>query len=485
MKPRPPARPSPTAARLLAEADALHRAGRTTDAIDAYARTARADPRNADVHIRLAMLHASRGDDAAALDAWTRAAWLDRKNVYARLGLANLHERHDDLDRAASELDAALAIDPHNPYARILRARLATRTGRPDDARAELDTLLAERHPDDVRYRAAYQLARVLERLGLHDDAFAAAQSANAAHARTAEVRAVDPRPWLHKVAQAKTLPAGLFRRAAARAPLDHAPPSRRPPVFLVGFPRSGTTLTEQILFAHPDVAVTNEADLLSPLAATLFDGLDQRRPMAELLEGLPDDRIAAARAAYRAAAAPHLARTPGATLLVDKHPMNIVSLGIINIAFPEARIIHALRDPRDACVSCLFQSFVPNPANVHFLSIDGTVALYRTVMDLFLHQRGILTLDVLESRYERLVAEPEPGARRLLEFLDLPWDPAVLRFHERSHRRPVGTPSYEAVRTPVHTRAVARWTRYRAHIRPMLDALAPYADAFGYDPAD
>jgi hypothetical protein len=251
--------------------------------------------------------------------------------------------------------------------------------------------------------------------------------------------------------------------------------------VFLVGFPRSGTTLTEQLLSAHPAISVTNEADLRSPMAGALFDGLDQARPLAELLAEVTDDRIGAARAAYRAVAETHLRAVPGATTLVDKHPMNIVSLGLINVVFPEARVIHALRDPRDVCLSCLFQEFVPNAANVHFGTPERTLEHYRAIMDLFLRQRDVLTLDLLECRYEDTVADLEAQARRLLEFVGLPWDARVLDFHAPEHRRHVGTPSYGAVTSPVHARAIGRWRHYRARLGPMLEGLAPYVETFGY----
>jgi hypothetical protein len=162
--------------------------------------------------------------------------------------------------------------------------------------------------------------------------------------------------------------------------------------------------------------------------------------------------------------------------------PLHIVELGLINVIFPEARVIVALRDPRDACLSCLMQHFTPNAAMVNFANLDHTTELYERVMDLWLHLRDVITLPYLEVRYEDTVADLESQARRMLEHLGQPWDDAVLRHHEQAADHVISTPSYAAVSEPVHRRAIQRWRNYETHLEPYLDRLTRFIEAFGYD---
>ncbi|MCB2100585.1 MAG: sulfotransferase, partial [Rhodobacterales bacterium] len=187
-------------------------------------------------------------------------------------------------------------------------------------------------------------------------------------------------------------------------------------------------------------------------------------------------------RGLYRAAAATVLGGdlAPGRKI-VDKMPLNLVDAGLIHRLFPEARFLFVLRHPADACLSCFMQDFRANRALVHFDTLEGTVALYDRVMDLWRHFRRVLDLDVQTLRYEDLVAHPEATARLLLEDLDLPWTDAVLDHTEKAGA-PVRAPSYHQVAEPLYARAVDRWRRYAPHLGDALDPLVPHARAFGYD---
>jgi hypothetical protein len=135
--------------------------------------------------------------------------------------------------------------------------------------------------------------------------------------------------------------------------------------------------------------------------------------------------------------------------------------------------------------LSCFFQEFVPNPSNNYFFTPEGTLGMYRKVMDLWLAQRDILQLRMFECRYEVTTTDFERQARRLIEFVGQPWDDGVLEFHKVRENRYVSTPSFEAVASPVHTRAQGKWRYYERHLGPMLEGLRPYIRALGYeDPA-
>jgi hypothetical protein len=170
------------------------------------------------------------------------------------------------------------------------------------------------------------------------------------------------------------------------------------------------------------------------------------------------------------------------AGVVIDKVPLNIINIGFINLVFPDSKIIVALRDPRDSCLSCFMQDFELNSAMIHFLSLDKAVRFYTQVMGAWLHFRQIITLPFISVRYEDTVRDIETEAKRLIDFLALDWEPDVLQFYRRAAEQVITTPSYVAVTEPVHSRAIGRWRNYEKHFASLLPLLEPFVEDFGYD---
>jgi len=250
-------------------------------------------------------------------------------------------------------------------------------------------------------------------------------------------------------------------------------------PVFLVGFPRSGTTMTEQVLASHPDISTADEKPLLAKSMEYMYRLPDQYR-LSMQLDALTNTHIREMRAIYRSAIR-ELARPKGG-IVIDKLPLNIMALGFINRVFPDARIIVALRDPRDVCLSCFMQEFEPNAGMINFNTLAGTARFYNAVMSLWMNQRDMLTLNQLEIRYEDTTSDLEKQARYILEFLGQTWNRSVLDFHRQHHYRAVTTPSYETISEPVNRCAVGRWKKYINSLEPVLDILAPLVKTLGYE---
>ncbi|MCP5370225.1 MAG: sulfotransferase [Hyphomicrobiales bacterium] len=310
------------------------------------------------------------------------------------------------------------------------------------------------------------------DRIGDFDAAVAAQDRSAALHARSPQARAIDPAGLLDLVrAMAAALPAGHTAAWAAPGP-DGLPPD---PVFLVGFPRSGTTLVERALAAHPAITASDEYPALDRVVEAVAGypgGLD----------GLSGPDLARLRALYwqvtEAAFGPDVRQGR----YLDKAPMNIVHLGAVRRLFPAARVIVALRDPRDVCVSCFLQDFALNDAMAHFLTLDGAARFYAAVMDLWRHYEATLDLAMLAYRYEDAVADFEGTMRRLVDFIGEPWDPAVASREARA-RTVVATPSYRDVGSEVYARSVGRWRHYAGVMGGALPVLAPLVEAFGYPP--
>ncbi len=171
----------------------------------------------------------------------------------------------------------------------------------------------------------------------------------------------------------------------------------------------------------------------------------------------------------------------PRQKLFVDKLPLNSVFMPLLARLFPGARFILALRDPRDVVLSCFMQTFTLNEAMRHFLSLDETARYYAAVMGVAARAESRLGPRVLRVRYEDVVSDTEGQARRLLAFLQLPWDPAVLAFHETARKRRINTPSYQQVVQPVYGSARERWRKYAEELAPVLPVLEPFVRSFGY----
>ncbi len=256
---------------------------------------------------------------------------------------------------------------------------------------------------------------------------------------------------------------------------MDRAPIE---PIFLIGFPRSGTTLLDQILDSHPALQVIEEQALIE----NIYRNLAQTAagyPAA--LATLDTDQIRKLRQQYFDHAARYLEAGAG-THFIDKLPLNTADIGLIARLFPEARIILALRHPCDVCLSCFMQAFAPNDAMANFYTIEDTARLYAEVMGLWQHYESLLPLNYHRVKYEDIVADFAGETRRLLNFLGLDWDARVLEYNRHARaRKHINTPSYNQVTEEIYTRARYRWQRYDEQLRPVMPMLAPFIDYFGY----
>jgi hypothetical protein len=206
--------------------------------------------------------------------------------------------------------------------------------------------------------------------------------------------------------------------------------------------------------------------------------------PGYEILDALTPDLVARLRHTYwrHACGFLNVTQPPHDRVVLDKMPLLLTNLPFVTRLFPDAKILVALRDPRDVCLSCLRQRFgyVRNVAMSFFLDLHDTATLYSHVMNAWLTKRDAYPNPVLEIRYEDTVADFEARIRAMLDFLGLEFDEAVLSFHERTDRIH-NTPSFHAVSKRVSTGAVGRWRNYEAHLEPILPALAPFLSGFGY----
>ena len=248
-----------------------------------------------------------------------------------------------------------------------------------------------------------------------------------------------------------------------------------RTPVFLVGFPRSGTTLLEQILGSHPDIRVSDEALLTQPIIASAGDSEESlRRFMATLPEHAED-----LRAAYWKRADEIGAAAEG--VFIDKLPLNLPWLGVLGQVFPGARVIRAVRDPRDAVLSAYKQLFELNASMVHTFTLEDTAALYDAAMSA--GEAGLRLVPdspICDIRYESLVGDMPKTVSVALESIGLSWQDRMAQYRDHLPET-ISTPSGPQVTQPIHDRSVGLWRKYEDAMTPVLPVLAPWVERWGY----
>jgi hypothetical protein len=251
----------------------------------------------------------------------------------------------------------------------------------------------------------------------------------------------------------------------------------------LCGHPRSGTTLLEQVLDSHPDIVSAEETHVFHDEAyLPLTRGFAQDASILSLLESTPVSVLQASRRNYLRCTELFLGSAIGSRVLLDKNPSLSVMVPAVVRIFPEMKFVAALRDPRDVCLSCFMQSLPLSPVSSAYLSLEGTVTEYASVMGLWRTMSERMPNPRMELRYEDLVGDLDAVSRRVLEFLGVSWDERVLRFNEHARGKLVRSPTYAEVAKPVFKTAVGRWRNYQKYLEPWVETLTPFLRDYGYE---
>jgi tetratricopeptide (TPR) repeat protein len=495
-----------------AQQDLLH--GRPGRALEAYRELLKKFPDTAQLWFELGFAAGKNLDFGAAHEACDRAASLAEKNIsllvligqqlhwlrqpdrarvvfeqavaadplsiHAQLSLADWYERERRWDDAAKCVEACLALKPEDGQVLCVKSLLLHRQGKSEDAEKILRQIVARRLPElNVNYSARQQLAVVLDALGEFPEALKWLRDAKSILRQSANVAKME-QDYDRSIRRRRELLASLtpqiierWRRERSAEPLKHRL------AFLGGHPRSGTTLLEQILGAHPDIAASDEPMAFVEEVSEQLSPLNAPSPLTlKRLDSLsPPQRADFQRRYFKS-----LLRdgAPAAAVLLDKNPSPTASLPVWLRLFPELKVIIALRDPRDVVISCYFQNLQLNATNANFLTLERTARHYSDLMDVWLRMRELGGFHWMESRYEDIVADLESGGRRVTAFLDLSWHPQQANFY--AAKKFLFSPTYADAVRPVHRRAVARWKNYAGALESVQETLAPYGRAFGYD---
>ena len=426
----------------------------------------------------LADLHLVQGDAGTAQILLEQLLQRTPAHHQARLLLAAVYERVNRLADADTLLDRitsqSTAADPPTMLEIAhQQAVLALRRSKPAEAR---DILARSGPRHQLDYAHYFVNADACDKLGDLPAALASLQTAHAL--QMDELKAVVPYRF---EPDAPVLPAAVGKVSRAEYldwPGYSAPDADHSPIFIVGFPRSGTTLLEQMLDAHPGMQSMDERPFFNILADQLSDfGAEIPRDLGKLSQRDCDEL----RKGYLQLVCSKIPRRWDARL-VDKNPLNMLWLPMIHRLFPEAKFILALRHPCDVLVSNYMQNFRSSVLALACSSIERLASAYVTAMECWLHHVEVFQPNLLVSRYEDLVADPAAHSGRIAQFLGVADASPMLNFHQHARDKGyIATPSYSQVIQPVNRKGLNRWLRYRDALQPALPILKPMLDHWGY----
>lgn len=438
-------------------------------------------PRHAGVHHLAGETYALLKLTDRAIDCYQQACQCEGVLPETWVDLASFYERGHRLDDAAELIARAQRASPGIPMAQLVEAKIERRRGQSQRAEEILRTLLAV--ADDgssTACQAWAELAGLLDKQGDYDGAMAAiAQCKSAQLARDADLWKASQHVLDRFRRMVDTLTQADFQRWTQ--PAADLPPQAV--ALLTGFPRSGTTLLEQLLDAHPQLVSSEERDYLAKELLPSFEAAHPPdTPIQAVLDAIPTEQLSKSRRGYLEVLEWLLGEPLGERMHLDKNPAYNLMIPVLLRLFPEAKLLVAIRDPRDVVLSCYLRYLPLNPVSVRFLTLERTAERYALDMAAWLKFRPLLIPTAWsEVRYEDLVADLEGEARRAFATLGLPWDRSVLDYRQRVRAKLVESPTYEAVAKPVYQTSIGRWQNYQEHFEPVFETLQPFVDAFGY----
>ncbi|HTK83606.1 MAG TPA: sulfotransferase [Patescibacteria group bacterium] len=461
-------------AKLYDQAIRCIKAGRAPDAVKLLQQAIELYPSSGDLHAQLAGALSLSGDIDGAVEEYKKACRLSPKQPHIHFACAQYLLQTNNVAEAEKYFRKTFTLSPDIPDAIAHVGLCLQRQKKVDEAEKAFQQTL-EIDPDNVH--ALYGLGQIYDARDEAAKAFEYFKRSKAVQAADMMAKAMSPRAMPAVISRFRRLTASRETDSWKAVPMPEDWPRL---VFLVGFPRSGTTLLDQILSGHPDIEVAEERNGLAYPGNFIIK--TKKKTVPEALSSLTADEISDLRRMYFKAMKEMGFKLRHGSVFIDKLPLNLVYAPFIHRLFPEAKFILALRHPCDSVLSCFMQPFQLNESMMHFLDIENAAKFYDLSFSAWEEAAAALKLKYHTVRYENVVSDLKSEVDAALKFLELDWHEGMENFDQTAHGRRIKTPSASQVSQKIYTRAKGRWHKYREYMGKAPDILRPWIEKYGYE---
>lgn len=433
---------------------------RHDEALECFNRAEVLAPSNLSIWDNLGQTYLGMGDTDAALAKFNAALQIEPKRLSTLIGIEQVYQETGKLDDAINLCDKIIAIDPQSPSGYLLKSRV--KKSKPNDSLAEHLLQFVENTDlgNDIKVGINFALGKIFDDQNNYQQAFKYYAAGNSLRNESINYSAETDTERFSKLIE--VFNADFFKKH------QYLGNSSNIPVFIVGMPRSATTLTEQIISSHHDVIAAGEVIFWGKAPTAMPLRLNTETPYPECMSEMTTEQAQDIASLYELTL--HKITGPHNTAqhITDKMPHNFVNLGLIALLFPNAKIIHTKRDPIDTCLSIFFQNF--SKSHPYSFDLTNLGQHYRQYERIMQHWHSVLPGRIMDINYADTIADPEFWSRKLIAHIGLVWDDACLTPHKLE--RSVKTASHWQVRQPIYKTSVARWKNYEEFLAPLIRAL-------------
>ena len=430
-------------------------------------------PSSVKINFNLGLLQKRQSKYREAIQLFENTIEIAPRFSQSYIELCDILEKNGDLDKLRETLAKAKSQEVFSNDIKYYEALLCYREKKIADALTILEEIDIGKISVQKTHYVYHLKAQCLDKSKNYREAFSFYKNTNNHILKSSQFNSVAANNYLSNVNEVASQ---LKSAPSLNNKVNFAEDVDTPLSFLIGFPRSGTTLLDTILRGHPKVSVIEEQNLIGFVRGKIGSNLSVNQ-----IEGLKEVDVSRAREIYFKERRKYI-QTPSSNVIIDKLPLNIVHLPLIHRLFPDAKLLYSLRHPCDVILSSYFQRFSLNPAMSNLLEMDRCAEFYCSIMEIFHQCENRYELNIQYIRYEKLIYEFEETVGKVLNFLNLNWDESVLDYQKTAVKRDrVNTPSYDQVISPLYTESVERWRNYRDEIEENLKKITPWVKHFRY----
>jgi len=453
----------------------LKELGEYQNAINCCQKAIKINPNYADAHYNLGNVFKQLNEPQKAINYYQKAIEIEPSYINAHQNLMDVCEKTNQITELKDAVSNARTFFKDNPIIKLYEGILLSRNEKFVEAKNCLELISFGADEINKEISRVSTLAKCYDRIGGTDKAFNYFKKANLLSQKT-KIKNFDKNKYLQEI----KIRSEFFKKSNIKKwPTLKQPDNEPSPIFLIGFPRSGTTLLDTILRSHHLIEVIEEQFMVEQLINSL-----NQLPNGGLegLKEIENDQLKKIRKTYFESLESQIQNKNNTKLYIDKLPLNIIHVGEIVRIFPNAKFIVSLRHPCDCVLSCFMQNFELNDAMANFLNLDDAAHLYDAVMNLWTQYTSIFSINYHEVKYENLIENFEPTVKSILNFLELSWDDSVLNYLITAKKRDrIATPSYYQVTKPIYSYAIGRWQRYKKQTSNIYPILEGWIKKFNY----